>query len=309
MGETSHGNVVVDGNLRLTDACVYTEALEINAAWHCNIKCAWCSHASPDAQKKYSERDHVKNSLTQLAAWMTVDHVRILGGEPLLHPHLVDLMDDIRGSGITEKIRIVTNGVALHQVGSDFWQAADEVHISVYPNTLRHIESRLQELQKQAADAQTMLILNYYDHFRIAYRDEDGDDALTQRVYKTCQIGNLWRCLTVEEGRLYRCPQSAYLHIKGGERQARGSAVDYLEISEISSAAEVLGWLQQKSALDGCRLCAGSVGIRQRHRQLGIRTSEPPVAVDLEYLKVLETDITASNSCVSKKRVLWQGVR
>jgi uncharacterized Fe-S cluster-containing radical SAM superfamily protein len=307
MSETSQDNVVVDRNLRLTDARVFTEAVEINAAWHCNIKCAWCSHASPDAPKKYSERDHVKHSLTQLAAWMTVDHVRILGGEPLLHPHLVDLMDDIRSTGITENIRILTNGVSLHQVSSGFWQAVDEVHISVYPNTVRHLESHLEELQKQAVDAQTTLILKYYDHFRLAYRNDDGDEELTQRIYKTCQIGNLWRCLTVEEGRLYRCPQSTYLHISGRMRQAGRLSSDYLEIFEISSAEEILAWLRQDAALESCRMCAGSAGTRQLHRQLGIRTSAPPAAVDNEYLKVLEADITASNSCVSKERVLWRG--
>src|SRR5262245_36595574 len=101
--------------VRVEGGRVIAEAVEINATWHCNISCQWCSHASPIAPKKFADPQVVGTDLAVLANWMKVDHVRILGGEPLLHPHLVELLDAARRSGIAAKLRVLTNGLTLHQ--------------------------------------------------------------------------------------------------------------------------------------------------------------------------------------------------
>lgn len=311
------------GGLELTDALaqdqasvpltsengrIRTEALEINAAWHCNISCEWCSHASPVSARKFADPQLVVDDLAGLARWMQVDHVRILGGEPLLHPQLVQLLEGTRSSGISGRIRVLTNGLALHTTPPRFWDLVDEVHVSVYPSTARAVERRVNELRESAAAAGTTLILKYFDRFRVAYREPEDDPSLTQRIYQTCQVANLWRCLTVEQGRLYRCPQSTHVHTAVEYAAFRsGHGIDYLEIDDIGSSDEVLAWMRRQEALTSCQVCTGSAGTLQPHRQIiATRRAEASDVVDHTFLTELEQDITADNSCVSRDVVLWQ---
>ncbi|MGH8349745.1 MAG: radical SAM protein, partial [Pseudomonas sp.] len=257
-------------DLAFVDGKLVTEAVEINSAWHCNINCAWCSHGSPTLPQVFADEMVVGRDLGVLATWMTVDHVRVLGGEPLLHPRLPRLLEEIRSAQLSDRIRILTNGLMLAQAEAAIWDLVDEIHISVYPNTRRAIEAGLRSLQDTAAAANTTLVLKYFDRFRLAYRLPDDDRTLTERIYRTCQIGNVWRCLTVEHGHLYRCPQAAFQHrfhtpaisVAGG---------DYLPIHEIGSAAQVRRWLCRGQPLGACRGCAGSVGELRLHRQLDPR--------------------------------------
>lgn len=291
----------------LRDGRVHTEALEVNAAWHCNISCQWCSHASPELPQTFADEQEILRDLQLLARWMHVDHVRVLGGEPLLHPHLPALLYGLRATGVGNKIRVVTNGLLLPRIGADVWDLVDEVHVSVYPNTRQRLESQISQLREQAEASHTVLVLKYFDYFRIAYRDVGEDTNLTERIYRTCQIANLWRCLTVESGQLHRCPQSAYLSAFSGKpREHR----DHLDIAQIRSAREILLWLRGEHSLESCQHCAGSVGVRVPHRQRS-RTAEvrPTQQVDYSYMRTLEEDITTSNGCVSSELVANPGRR
>lgn len=292
--------------VEIRDGRVFTEAIEINAAWHCNIRCQWCSHASPGLPKQFADIASVAASLTTLSKFLKVDHVRILGGEPLLHPQLNLLIEAIRGSGIGNKARLLTNGLILHQMPPEFWRIVDEVHISVYPNTARFIERHVPALRIAAGAHEVTLVLKYFNHFRVSYRADDGDGNLTQRIYRTCQIGNVWRCITLEDGRLYRCPQATYIQrFTGDARDGRG--LDFLEVDAITSALEVEQWLRCETSLTSCRICTGSVGKLYPHQQMqpSIEAATAPTeAIDHGYLALLESDMNASNLCVDQEVVL-----
>jgi hypothetical protein len=178
----------------------------------------------------------------------------------------------------------------------------------MYPSTAGAIERHLDDLKTTAANTDTTLVLKYFDRFRVAYREPSNDTHLTERIYRTCQIANLWRCLTVEGGRLYRCPQATHVHMAAEYSAYRGGhGGDYLDIGQIESADEVLVWLRQPTALNSCQACAGSVGDLQPHRQIRSgRLSEVGSTVDRTYLQLLETDRTASNSCVGREVVVWE---
>src|SRR5262249_61796270 len=59
--------------------------------------------------------------------------LRVLGGEPLMHPNLLDIMMAVRESHIAEKIEITTNGVLLPRLERRFWEMVDSVRISLCP--------------------------------------------------------------------------------------------------------------------------------------------------------------------------------
>jgi organic radical activating enzyme len=285
----------------IRDGLLHTEAVEINAAWHCNIRCAWCSHASPGQERSFADTGEVGRDLATLARVMRVEHVRVLGGEPLLHPDLPALFAAIRASGLSQCVRVLTNGLGLHRAAPSFWRGVDEVHVSEYPSTSKHIRQHADELRDLADRYGTEVRIKVFDNFRVSYRRRSDDAFLTERIYQTCQIGNAWRCLTVDRGIIYRCPQSAHLHRAG---QLVGSS-DFLRITEIASADEMATWLTQPHALESCQLCLGSVGTLRPHQQvqLGMPLFAPG-EVDYAYLAELSRDVDAGNSCITNEQVL-----
>ena len=60
--------------------------LEHHITDHCNLKCRGCSHFSPLAQEWFESVEDFKKDFSQLASLMPVNIIRLMGGEPLLHP-------------------------------------------------------------------------------------------------------------------------------------------------------------------------------------------------------------------------------
>jgi hypothetical protein len=164
-------------------------------------------------------------------------------------------------------------------------------------------------LTSAAKLSETHLKLKYFDQFRVSYRKPSGEPYLTQRVYRTCQIGNIWRCMTLEGNRLYRCPQAAHVATSAEYRGIVGEgSADYLAVDEIRSSAQIADWMNWPEALSSCNVCAGSVGELVKHEQLRPRESEVMTAtVDRDFLQILEQNPNASNSCVAREEVLWRG--
>ncbi len=74
----------------------------------CNIYCEGCYRQHLTGHKTL---DQVKEEVLLFKRWRNPDNVSIAGGEPLIYPHIVDLVAFIHEQGI--KPVILTNGVAL----------------------------------------------------------------------------------------------------------------------------------------------------------------------------------------------------
>lgn len=281
--------------LEVRDGLLRTEAVEINAAWHCNIRCVSCSHGSPMMPTRFADRSQVLSDLTSLARWMRTDHVRLVGGEPLIHPDIVGIVRAVHASRLSERSRIITNGLVLLDQPRVFWEAISEVHVSIYPNIKRFHEQHRDTIIRLAQVTNTTLVYKTFDYFRKSFRSVSTDDQITEAIYRTCQIANRWRCLTVENGYLYRCPQSVLPSMES----LAGRDGDRLVIDEIGSQAALKDWITSTVPLDACRGRSGSVGQLHLHRQL--RRDEPSSTVgdiDFEYLGELVREPDAPNGCV-----------
>jgi organic radical activating enzyme len=286
--------VIAAKPVEIVDGRVRSEAIEISAVRHCNISCRSCMHGSPSMAASFIEVGQVEKDLTTLAQWMDVEHVRVLGGEPLLHPELPELLRAVERSGVTGNRRVLTNGLHLAKQPDAFWNEVDEVHVSVYPNTSRHLERARQELADIAERTDTIVHFKYFDHFRIAFRRPDDHPELTQKVYETCQIANRWRCLTADSGRLHRCPQAMLTPAM------EDAIADSLSIEEIDSTEALRTWLLNPQALRSCASCAGSIGVRRPHAaRVPGDVDIFHDSLDLAYLAELCLDSDADSGCVT----------
>ena len=120
-------------NYRVIDDKIITKAVEINAVRHCNLSCRSCSHSAPISSKQIYDSEILERDLKSISKYLHCDYVRLLGGEPLLHPNLLDILKIIKKSEISEKTCLVTNGLLLSKLTDEMLQFIDKIEISLYP--------------------------------------------------------------------------------------------------------------------------------------------------------------------------------
>jgi cyclic pyranopterin phosphate synthase len=284
---------------------IETETCELNVAHHCNLTCRACAHFSPALKQHYIDPDQILRDLSLLSKHYAPEHVRLLGGEPLLHPRLLDVINAVRGSGISSLVRVVTNGVLLWRMESNFWEAVDEVHVSVYPGR-EMTDEQLAHCEQQARRHHVDLKLLYFDRFRESYSELGTEDrALTERIYKTCEVAHYWRCHNVSDGYFYRCPQSVFLPRLLKKDDLSVQEVDGLRIVDSPSfGEELLAYLESERPLKSCKYCLGSVGKLFDHEMVSRKHWQEPQQrsteqlLDTEFLSILENlDPDADNLC------------
>lgn len=303
------------GRYRIERGRIATEACEINVVEHCNLQCRGCSHLSPALRAKVVDPAVVLRDLSVLAPIYAPEHVRLLGGEPLLHPRLAAVAAAVRESGMGSRIRVVTNGTLLGRADEQLLEAIDELHVSVYPGA-EPDRREMERIERLAARRTVDLVVKEFHHFRQPYAAHGTDDrALVERLYRTCQIAHTWRCHTIDNGFFYRCPQSLYLR---EEVACHGSEPDRdrLAISARESlGTELLAFLERPEALGACGTCLGSVGVLYEHVQVARRewrsfqASSVERVVDWPYLEQLERDPNEWNSCWAVEVAVAEGVR
>lgn len=294
---------------RCIDGRIQARACEINVTHHCNLSCRSCSHTSPVLRRRLADPDLVYRDLATLAPHYRPEHVRLLGGEPLLHPALGEVVAAVRRSGITDRIRILTNGTVLARATAEVWDGIDELHVSLYPGHGVPLEER-RRWNLVAAEHGVEIQWLRFDHFRESYSEiGTGDAGLVREIYRTCQIAHLWDCHNVVDGYFYKCPQSYFVPgLVGGEADRRRDGLAITARASLGS--ELAAFLSDEEPLRACRNCLGSVGRLFEHRELpraAFRTEQAKPTeelLDREFLEVLRTgDPGASNGCVAAREL------
>lgn len=286
---------------------VNPNSLEVNAAEHCNLTCAGCSHLSPVMAKRNTAPDDVARDLTALAAVYRARRVKLLGGEPLLNPALPALAEAVRASGIGDEISVCTNGLLLHRMDKALWGLIDHLEVSLYPGA-RTGATDLDALRRSADAHGVTLEVNRYSRFRIPYA-EDGElaPALARRVYQGCQIIHHWRCHTVHDGMFYACPQALFLARRFG-READWAS-DAVAVHEPDLRGRLAAYLARHTPLNACRRCLGAAGKTYPHRQAGRRgwardqRGAPETLIDEDWLQALQADVTREDAAAEPERV------
>jgi cyclic pyranopterin phosphate synthase len=97
----------------LTDGCGRRiDHLRLSLTDRCNLACQYCSAGEQQESCRIDARFAVA-----LVRWLSsrhdVRHVRLTGGEPLLHPQLLETVAALSALGTLDEITLTTNGQAL----------------------------------------------------------------------------------------------------------------------------------------------------------------------------------------------------
>jgi organic radical activating enzyme len=268
--------------------------VEINAVMHCNLACAGCSHASPLSASWCADPEIVLRDLAVLHSVADIDEVRVVGGEPLLHPRFSDLLAAIAAAGVGGTVRVITNGTRLRSADLSWLPNASEVYVSVYPGTAVSGEA-IDRLRARAAQAGTKVAVNRFTHFRPVLPRQPLTCEEAAAVFETCQVAHSWSCHTVQEGFIYLCPMTVPERADGGNSASRCA----LE-PRATLAARLHAFLGPRGPLPQCRSCLGTVGQLTPHRQASRKTwlTLSTSGIDWEHVKRVRADPWAASGCV-----------
>ena len=253
---------IADGKIAPPYSC------EINAVDHCNIACRDCNHASPGVAKAISNPAIVLSDLLLLSKNYKSYVLKIVGGEPLLHPDLLALLHAVKKSNICEYIALVTNGTLLQQMPDEIWAELDEVELSIYPENRTKLERHLADIQQKAARHGVRLVLSPYRDFRITFSTiGTADTALTRLIFRNCKLANLWGCQSIHNGYFFKCPQCIYIPQILDDPHKYDYRLDGLKISDSPEfLSELMTYLSTQEPLKACRYCLGSSGKLRPHK-------------------------------------------
>lgn len=223
--------------------------LEINATRSCTNACVVCNHASTRfTEAYYMEPAALERDLLKIKDLLRVKLMFVQGGEPLLHPKVVDLLRLVANSGMAKQYGVLTNGKLLPRMKEDFWKLlADykmELRMSCYPDLPEEI---VPFALAKAAEYGFTVRPQAINSFKPLFLKNNGN------TYFGCPWN---RCLTIHEGWFYLCPLTAFFP---KQFMSLPEHIDGLSLDGLTE--EKLGeFLKRDTPLETCKICAGARG-------------------------------------------------
>ena len=218
--------------------------LEANVTRHCINSCACCSHASPISPRYFMEPKQLEKDIAGLKPFVHFKQFYLLGGEPLLHPRVCDLLDIVTASGIANDTCMLTNGVLLNRVPPEFWDKVDFIRMSAYDKPNR--SEVVAYAKKLCAEHNVGLGVDYIDLFWKQFKPSPDDGRAS---FAMCP----WKgaCWTVHDGHFYLCPGSAFYP---DTIMSLPQNVDGLPIEGLTEQ-KFLDFINRKEPLRTCTIC------------------------------------------------------
>jgi MoaA/NifB/PqqE/SkfB family radical SAM enzyme len=230
--------------------------IEVHITEHCNLNCKGCNHFSSLAEEEYLDPGQFEKDFKRLAE-LSKDYfaIKILGGEPLLHPRVTEFFDIARGLFPTTPIQVTTNGILLTGQPEEFWRSCSKnkiiISISQYP-----IKLDKKEIKKKAVAHRVKLMFNGTTSEERMCKlplDLTGSQDM-KKSFQKCAIS--WGCcVTLRDGRIYTCCIAA--HIKFFNEFFKQNLIvsdrDYVDIYKVNSKDEIIEFLEQPFPF--CRYC------------------------------------------------------
>lgn len=223
--------------------------LEFHLTDHCNLNCKGCSHFCPIADKNYLIIDTFIRDMKRLCEiFAIISRIRIMGGEPLLHPLVATFAEETRRNFPHSSISIVTNGILLPSMSPIFYETLHNnkvsLDISVYPIVREKISSYI----LLASKYEIPINLTYVDEFRKDLNASGNSDK--NYIFKQCNNKN---CTFLRNGNIFHCRIPALSNIANKKFGLNIPGDSYIDIHTNVSAADILEFLSQPSS--ACTYC------------------------------------------------------
>ena len=224
-------------NYTIVDGRIQTRSLEFHIVDHCNLRCWGCCSLSPISDKQYTQPEAIQNDLSHAISALAPSRLKLVGGEPLLHPEIDACLQVARASNIAPSVSVTTNGFLLLKMTDVFWRLVDHMTISLYPKPTLP-EETIAKIKALASKNEVELNWKIQNNFVGMDRSEPDFIGLeTKDIYSDCWLRR--RCHLIAHGRFYTCTRPSHVHAVSGLQES-----PYLEDGiPLSSAEEIYQYL------------------------------------------------------------------
>lgn len=221
---------------------------EYNINTTCQNSCLACNHFTPLQPLWKKEPAVIERDLGMAAKLIHFHHFCILGGEPTLHPQLLDILDIVRASGVTDLIKLNTNGQQNERWPDELFRKIDHLQVSPYKLS-GDDRRRLTGKAKQAG-----IVIDWQDlGFRqVGYKHADAERG--RRLFNSCWYR--FNRHVIEDGYFYYCCVGRWIPetLLGLPRETEAIALDGLTEEKLR---EFLGAQEPPKS---CLVCASNQG-------------------------------------------------
>ena len=234
-------------------------------AYSCNIACTGCISISDRKRDGVASLEDITLWVNQWSAYITPKVITIFGGEPCLHPKLLDVCNSVRVAWPNAIIRLITNGYLLDNFNPASWFNFGKFEMQVSLHRQDH-RARIDSVIKNILLQRTNWTTTRHggeDHKQIAWTS--GDVTIYKSIFKDFVVPyhddiKPWHSDPIQahkicgapatpilyKGKLYKCPAVANAMDISGENWFDYQAYDVTDnlvefISKIGSPEAVCG--------------------------------------------------------------------
>lgn len=230
---------------------------------HCNLRCKGCDHFACIAEEKFIPYKTIHRDIKRLSEIFNRDYIikiAVMGGEPLLHPELKEILKDIRKYFPNTIIRLTTNGILLLKQDEEFWKICRENNVLIV-NTKYPINLDFKAIEEKAKNSGVEYKFfegtegEYVKHSFKKVINLKGDSNPTDSFSK-CHISNYGNM--VLDGKFYACAfsaQSYRIFNKKFNQNLRLTEEDYIDIYKVNDKEDFFKFAAKPKYY--CRYCQG----------------------------------------------------
>ena len=176
--------------------------LQIRVVNHCNLNCRYCGSCCN------SKEDQAYVDICKFTSYVkrikelfpSIKTIKVLGGEPLLHPDLIEIIRLLRGSYPQSYMEIATNGILLLNMSMDNIKCVSELNVTFHITEYETVTPIIGDIKKKLDENNVKYYVSNTKKFFINKRK-----TLDSDIYKAWNICQCRDCLDFSDGYIYRC--------------------------------------------------------------------------------------------------------
>lgn len=239
---------------------IHLPHLESNVTIACQLRCVSCNHfvalQVPRFKSSMLPPEILERDLSYFSRVAHVDGYAMIGGEPTLHPQLVDLLRIARKSDVADQLEVWTNGIQLvdrFPLGHPLWSSFDLLVLSRYPDKLTDDDvDRISHVCHKSGVQLRIMDESQHPNWTRLLDSGHVSDSYSQLKYDRCWFKTYSRVL--DWGWFGRCCTSPFIP---SVIQNRPFGSDMLRVDHTLTEDRLQAYLSQPVFMESCRSCAG----------------------------------------------------
>lgn len=242
---------------------LYVYYVEMVLTTVCTLNCMGCSAL----MDYYSKKSHINlneniNALqNMIKVCDIIEHLRLLGGEPLCYPKLYEILEYLNNQVKVKKVTIVTNGTLLIK-DNRILEILKNEKFNVYISDYGLISRKKNELINQLKNNNIKYIVPdedrmWRDYGNLECRNRSEKELCNQFI--NCRI----MCNSILNGKLHHCPRSSH---GTNLKKIPLREIDYIDLLDNNLTKKQLYnfFFKYVSYIETCNYCnAGTNDLKQ----------------------------------------------